>query len=224
MRQNLQFEMPYGRAWFLRLASEHRALFGNDLLLPMANDLAESLLHYLESTSVDLRINSYGSHSWALINLIEFGRVTNNQDFSRRAEQLAAPLFNNDERVRAACSRDLESGNFMAVCSNALWLASLVMEPPAFARTARDISGIIGWMRPILAARTAHENGLNFSRAWGLWHAYSVSNLVPFVDLYSEHVRASLGRRDTWDGDYATVSHWVAQFGVLAIYPLLERR
>src|SRR6516165_5107779 len=35
-----QFEMPYGRAWFLRLAIDHERLTGADDLLPFADDVA----------------------------------------------------------------------------------------------------------------------------------------------------------------------------------------
>src|SRR5262245_46467040 len=41
--QRREYELPYGRAWFLRLASEHARWGGGDGLRAMANAMAVSL-------------------------------------------------------------------------------------------------------------------------------------------------------------------------------------
>jgi len=73
---------------------------------------------------------------------------------------------------------------------------------------------------PVSTATSAHLNGLNFSRAWGLWHVFAATGNVAYRDAYAAHVLASYRRRESWDGDYRAVRHWVAQFGMLAIQPL----
>jgi hypothetical protein len=52
------FEMPYGRAWFLRLALEHRRAFGSAALTSMADDLLASLLAVYRARQPDPRRGS----------------------------------------------------------------------------------------------------------------------------------------------------------------------
>src|ERR1700692_2762241 len=67
------FEMPYGRAWFLRLAIEYQRAGGDDRLVAMADDAAASLVAYLMSHRFDPMIGSYESETWALLALRAYG-------------------------------------------------------------------------------------------------------------------------------------------------------
>src|SRR5687768_2134011 len=65
------FEMPYGRAWLLRLAREHALHRGDGALQPMAGEvLASMLAYYRRQRRPDPRRGSYASDSWALINML----------------------------------------------------------------------------------------------------------------------------------------------------------
>ena len=44
LRERPGFEMPYGRAWFLRLAIEHATVTGSDVLHRVAIEVAQSLV------------------------------------------------------------------------------------------------------------------------------------------------------------------------------------
>src|SRR5262249_48789535 len=69
-----QFEMPYGRAWFLRLAIEHHRLTGADDLLAFAEEVATSLRDHFRVHGIDPRSGAYASCSWALINMFDYAR------------------------------------------------------------------------------------------------------------------------------------------------------
>lgn len=73
---------------------------------------------------------------------------------------------------------------------------------------------------PIKDPKEAHEYGLNFSRAWGLWELFSITTNPEYLDSYVDHVQATLKDRNNLDGDYQSVGPWVPQFGMFAIQPL----
>src|SRR5262245_49464716 len=72
LRARPGFEMPYGRAWFLRLAREHELHFGTGALRPMADDLLASLLSHYGAHPPDPRRGNYDSASWALLNMHDY--------------------------------------------------------------------------------------------------------------------------------------------------------
>lgn len=72
-------------------------------------------------------------------------------------------------------------------------------------------------LAPLTEIDSAHQGGLNFSRAWGLWAAWVASDNPTYRDLYVDHVRTHVLQPQYWAQDYWSYSHWVAQFGVHAI-------
>ena len=211
------FEVPYGHAWFLRLAAEAERS-GEQCLRPMAEEIAHSLTDYMTARVFDPAIDSYQSQSWALINLRAWGAHTGARD-------LVALV---DERVRATppapCDpeTDVRAGSFMATATNWAWLLALAL-PQAEAR--RAIATLLPdphALRPLETIAANHLHALNFSRAWGLWRIFRATGDARWRASYARHVRISYERRDLWAGEYRKVGHWVAQFGVLALQPLFE--
>jgi hypothetical protein len=72
-------------------------------------------------------------------------------------------------------------------------------------------------IEPIADAESVHQAGLNFSRSWGLWALYRMTGERRFLDAYLRHFDGTFARPDIWNGDYGSLSHWVAQFGMLAL-------
>ena len=87
------FEMPYGRAWFLRLALEHERAFGSDALKPMADDVLASLLAIYAQRQPDPRRGSYQSDSWALINMYDYAQKSQNGAALRDRSGLGTAAF-----------------------------------------------------------------------------------------------------------------------------------
>ena len=74
-----QFEMPYGRAWFLRLAIDYRRSFHDGLLDAFADEVAASLVARYRAAPPDPNSIAYDSASWALINLYDYGVARGNR-------------------------------------------------------------------------------------------------------------------------------------------------
>src|ERR1700760_2406014 len=89
-----QFEMPYGRAWFLRLALEDRLVTGSTRLTFFPRDVAASLTAKYRNPPTDPFAREYANPSWALINLMDYAEIENRADLSeivRDAAQRLAP-------------------------------------------------------------------------------------------------------------------------------------
>jgi hypothetical protein len=215
------FEMPYGRAWFLRLAMEHRAMFGDDLLTPMADDVLASMLAYCGGRALDPRRGSYESDAWALINMLDYARASHNSSAVEMVRHWVSRRF---VPCDGDCSYDVEAGHFMAVATNWAWLVSRVLQGEPFDRWAQAFFARVGLPTPVTQPVTWHHHGLNFSRAWGLWGLYeavgSAEMKDAFLAAYVAHFSATYDRPDHWRGSYQGVGHWVPQFGMFALQPL----
>ncbi len=117
--------MPYGRAWFLRLAMEHQLAFGGDALKPMADDVLASLLATYAQRQPDPRRGSYGSDSWALINMYDYAERSQNGAARAAVRDWVQQHF---VQYEGGCDYALENGHFMAVATNWAWLVSRVLE------------------------------------------------------------------------------------------------
>jgi Protein of unknown function (DUF2891) len=221
LRTQPVFEMPYGRAWFLRLAREHALAGGDGVLTPMAEDVLTSMLDYYRRQPPDPRRGSYGSDSWALINMHEYATFTGNASALRT---IHAAVNGHFVRHAAGCDYALETGEFMGVCTNWAWLVSKVLAGDAFEVWAEGFFKSSGLPRPVTKPVNWHHHGLNFSRAWGLWQLYaasgSASTKEAYLAAYLAHFREAYDRPALWGGSYEGVGHWVPQFGMLALQPL----
>ncbi len=210
------FEMPYGRAWFLRLAVDYKRAFGDDRLDIMAAEVADSLMAHYRRSPPDPLATAYDSASWALLNLRLYGK------FSGRGDIVAFV----DDAVRAhflggaACPLqevEVKTREFMAVCTNRAWLVGQVIEGDTFKVWLDKFLPPSMAIAPITAPATVHQAGLNFSRAWGLWGLYVRTRDPRYLAAYRQHYDEAYARRDIWDGDYDKYRHWIPQFGMLAL-------
>ena len=212
-----QFEMPYGRAWFLRLAIDHHRLTGADDLFAFADEVVTSLRDHFRVHGIDPLSGAYTSCSWALINMLDYAR-------HRHAAELEAELagwikkdFVDAERPYGyAC----EHCSCMAVGTNAAALAARVLDPAVYENWLDAFIAANGLPSPVLRATSDHEFGLNFSRAWGLWDMYAASGRADVARCYADHLQRGLTPATNWRGDYMVVGHWVAQFAMFALQPL----
>ncbi len=221
LRTQPGFEMPYGRAWFLRLAVEHALAYGSDALAPMAEEVLSSMLDHYRRHPPDPRRGSYGSDSWALINMHEYAAFSGNASALRSINTAVNAHF---VRHEGGCDYALETGEFMAACSNWAWLVSKVLARDAFDPWAQAFFKRSGLPRPVTKPLSWHHHGLNFSRAWGLWQLYAATGRAndkeAYLAAYLAHFRQTYETPALWRGSYEGVGHWVPQFGMLALQPL----
>lgn len=211
------FEMPYGRAWFLRFVIEYRRYSQTDLFKCFGDQVAESLVQYFKKNPPDPCSKSYDSASWALINLLDYGFETKNIHFATFASDRVRKYFINK---KGSCENTEKEPEFMAVSTNNAWLVSKVLPREQFIEWFKPRKAIIQNLKPITSPRTSHEFGKNFSRAWGLWEIYSITGDIEFASSYARHFMTTYSDIRNWKEDYQKVGHWVPQFGMFAIQPL----
>ena len=209
------FEMPYGRAWFLRLAASHERLKHDGLLLDFGDAVADSLVRHYTAYPPDPMLREYSSSSWALVNLLEWGRMRKRTDIVDFVTRAVREHFVEDARCPMA-QEQTEWRDFMSVCATWGWLVSEVAPREEFLPWLARFMPEAEAFRPVKPL-SAHHNGLNFSRAWGLWKIYEATGDERFLDAYLKHFYAAYNDRESWEGDYGSVGHWVAQFGMLAL-------
>lgn len=221
MASRPDFEMPYGRAWFLRLALEHQRAFGSAALTHMAGELLASLLAVYTARAPDPRRGSYGSDCWALINMHDYAVASGNAAALASVRGWVMQHFVPHE---GDFDYALEHGHFMGVATNWAWLVSRVLPQIEFDRWAEAFFAKPGLPRPVTQPINWHHHGLNFSRAWGLWGLHAASGSAKAKDAYFAayvaHFRESYDKPKLWRGSYQGVGHWVPQFGMFALQPL----
>jgi Protein of unknown function (DUF2891) len=212
-----QFEMPYGRAWFLRLAIEHHKLTGRDDLFAFADEVARGMQAYYRTRHIDRCSGAYASDSWALINLLDYARYRHLTELEAEVTGRVTRSFVDTE---PSCAYEGERGNFMAIATNWAALVSRVLKAPDYAEWLDRFIAVNGLPSPIVRANGDHEFGLNFSRAWGLWDMYAHSGRADVAEAYAAHLDRGLTPSSNWRGSYMVVGHWVAQFAMFAMQPL----
>jgi hypothetical protein len=221
------FEMPYGRAWFLRLACEYGHYAGDtalqEELQSTAGEVLDSMLAYYRGRIPDPWRGSYACDSWALINMLDYAAWSGDTLAAATVRVLVEAHFVDHG---GGCTEAPENGHFMAVMTNWAWLVSKVLPRGEFDRWQREFFADAGLPQPVASPVNWHHHGLNFSRAWGLWALYAATApsdaKEAYLNAYAAHFRATYDIPLLWRDSYQGVGHWVPQFGMLALQPLFE--
>ncbi|WP_035057911.1 DUF2891 family protein [Andreprevotia chitinilytica] len=216
---NPDFEMPYGRAWLLRLGLEYENQFHDGHLQSIADFAADSIAAYYRRNPPDPMAREYKSAAWALINVFDYYASRHDEKKLDEVRQLIRKSF---VEHRPSCDAATDRAGFMAICTNWAWLVSRVMTREEYLPWVDRFLPISRLPKPVRDPRDAHEYGLNFSRAWGLLGIYRVTWRPEYLTAYAEHVEATLSNRGNWAVPYEVVGHWVPQFGMFAIEPLFD--
>lgn len=209
------FEMPYGRAWYLRLAIEHEELYRDSAALPLGDLAADSLLAHYRRWLPDPQLADYDNASWALANLLDYARFRKKADLEAAVTEIVGRHF---QTADARCGDD--GRGFMSICLNWARLVSKVAPRDAYRIWLAAFMPPDRLPAPVVP-RSAHSYGMNFSRAWSLWDIAAASAEPAYRVSYARHFKAGFGPHSNWNGDYMRVGHWVAQFGMFALRPLL---
>ena len=210
-----QFEMPYGRAWFLRLALEDRLVTGSTRLTFMARDVATSLTAHFGERPPDPFAREYANPCWALINLLDYSAVESRSDLTSLVQDMARRMLPALERLPAQ-SEESEWPDFMAVTP---MLCELAVRSGALDATAvmSRAGERLRALRPITEPQKPHHYALNFSRGWALLALAEAGGGEDLLSSALDHIETNLHRPSWWRGDYRSVAHWVPQFGIFAL-------
>lgn len=222
----LDLELPYGYAWFLKLAQDRQRFFQKDDLQPIAEELAPRLAQWILSLSPDdivahARHRAYGNVSWAVLNVWEWAQWNNEPEL---ADTVAAftreQLFPLDQALPPSCDH-LTDEFFPAALQRTRAILTILPrnETGEWLRAylAEDLQ-----LEPIRHPAFPHSTGLNFSRCWGLWDLFRYTGNPRYRDQYVRHFVTQMNHPEYWRDDYKQYGHWVAQFGVYAIALSME--
>jgi len=205
------FERPYGRAWFLQLARDDEQFFANSSLHAAAEYIYSTLLDYARAGGGEILSPEYDNACWYLYQLDQWARHTGKDADRQLIKDLAI------QRLRAIrfWPDFYDIRGFFAPKSLALLLAHSVGDQEQLQRLERAIKAES--LAPLaMPFATAHQGGLNYSRAWGLWTLFQVTGNPEYRQAYEAHLRYMDENRAQWQGDYRRYGHWVAQFGLFA--------
>ncbi|CAK0765567.1 conserved hypothetical protein [Gammaproteobacteria bacterium] len=206
------FEMPYGRAWFLQLARDAERYHRITVLRPMADQIFTTLMEYARHDGGSLTDTRYDNASWYLYQAFQWAK------FTRRTEaQMELTLIVKRRLGMAAPWPSLKNvRGFFDPKTMALLLLSVVGTEAGpwqelMALVHEDGLQPVAW--PVV---TAHQGGLNFSRAWGLMAAARITGERDLLRAWEDHVTLMMTLLPRWSQDYPHFAHWVGQFGLLA--------
>lgn len=240
LKENPAFEMPYGRAWFLRLAGEHarwsRETGGRDpeRLRPMARAVAASMLEYYERFPPTPHSREYLNASWALAQLFAWFDFDENKEGKERVQRHlkekflvgGGPGFGDDKSIAEFFSPFGMWSYFITTVGTTEQINDF-LAPRDFPET--ELHPVERYIpSPHRAAKepkpTAHHFGMNWSRAWALKalgrKASDSALRERFARAYQDHVRRGFADHAVHARDYGAYGHWVPQFAVYALTDL----
>lgn len=225
LRRNPQVEMPYGRAWFLRLAIEYESRphaadqAGAKALANMADQVASSLWRFCKSRPQSPDTHEYDSDAWALVQLHDFYNHRQNnarrQAVDARIENLFAAA---NSPIRFA--DDHGRPEFFSPFGGWAYLLAKTQPTGAVRRFWRSHLPTDDELRPV-QVRNANSLGTNWSRAWALRavsrHLADPAERSRIDSAYRKHVAAGMATHANRKDDYSAYGHWAPQFAVYAI-------
>jgi len=222
----LDHELPYGFAWFLRLALEREKEWGKIDLVPLATEMASRLEQWIFSLSAGavsdhLKKREYGNLSWTLLNLWHWSQWRQNLGvvemllkFTQMRvvllDEMLSPSYDDvtDEFFAASLQRTRTIISILPSSESQVWLSSFYKKECC--------------LEPLSRMSTPHSAGLNFSRAWAFWRLFQVTGDLTYRDQYVTHIVTHMNLPDCWRDDYRKHAHWVPQFGIYAITLSME--
>lgn len=220
-KDELNHEMPYGFAWFLKLAIEREQGWGKIDLSPLATEISAKLEDWIFSLRAGeviahVKQREYGNLSWALLNLWHWSRWISNQTLAE-----ALLMFTRkwvvllDETLPH--SYDDVTDEFFAASLQRMRTILTILPKEESLQWFESFCPDGLFMEPLLTAPTPHSAGLNFSRAWTFWTLYECTKEPKFRDLYVNHILTHLDLPEYWRDHYRKHAHWIPQFGIYAI-------
>lgn len=223
---DLEYELPYGFAWFLKLAKERERGLGKTDLLPLATKIASCLEQWIFSLSAGEVIHyakrrEYRNLSWALLNLWEWSQWKADQGLTKKLLAFTRMwVLLLDEAL--PFSYDHMTDEFFAASLQRTRTILTILPPDEAQNELTSFYREGCCLDPIRLVSTPHSAGLNFSRAWGFWTLFACTGNEVYRKQYVDHIVTHMNSPQFWRDDYRKHAHWVPQFGIYAIALSLE--
>ena len=213
LKEYPKFEMPYGRAWLLRLAIllDDHPQAAPDVFLPVA----QGLQHWLRNHCPPADTREYHNPCWVLLQLFAWARHTDNAALTQWCRDFAQ-AFSTQFVATLADDQDESAGFFSC------WaLQTRVLEQILGAESLH------AWLQKTTPAdgihmvkhshTTIHHLGIHASRAWGMASAAAATGAAHWKRAWEVHTLQSLALHPQWQHDHVAYAHWVPQFTVYAL-------
>ena len=212
LQQNPDFEMPYGRAWLLRLILRLEELTGNTDHRDATQEVALGLREWLSSSEMKPSIPEYKNPSWALVQLHAWTTHSGDQETIDWIGEVTEKYFTGNDLY---LELDTKKGEFFSLWSLQALLIFSVLGPERL-KSWLD-SQKIDDVQVVKELLSDHHLSINASRAWGFHALYSATGDEKWQSAYVEHVRAAMELHSEWKDNRSAYSHWVPQFTLYAI-------
>lgn len=228
LKQKPKFEMPYGRAWFLRLVIEYELWSQANApqkakhLTAMGDEVATSLQnYYLNVQSPTPESREYNNASWAILHLHDYHKHRNNAEGLQTVSAIIQNQFVN-QQWNLSFALDFERPDFFSPFGNHAYLIAKTQDNANIARFLDQHPIAEAHLRPAdPLLPNAHHLGINWSRAWALKAlsrcATNESQREQFEKAYQAHVSMGMKHHQQNVGNFGRYDHWVPQFAVFAI-------
>ncbi|PIE78980.1 MAG: hypothetical protein CSA15_05035 [Candidatus Delongbacteria bacterium] len=211
-QMNQSFEMPYGRAWFLQLVRDSEIMFDNSEMKDAAQYVYDSLMKYAKSGGGSFISSKYDNASWYFYQLYQWADHIQNRKDKDLLKDLALNRLN---KITNWPSFSENTGFFEPKALALLLLEAIVDDSNLVNKLEEEINrdGLNPKMFPF---STAHQGGLNYSRAWGLWALYNLTKDEKYKKSWQKHMEYMIKNINSWKYDYENYGHWIGQFGLFS--------
>ncbi|MEE2834642.1 MAG: DUF2891 family protein [Myxococcota bacterium] len=209
----LQFELPYGRAWFLRLLS---ALEPGQLpaaVVRQTDSLAAELLGWLEPQHLARGGREYQEPCFVLGALLSWWRATSEDELIERwRERIRAEVLPHPAALAADAD---QPGYFFSRWSLQAQVIQAALGDQALRAWIADHQ--MAPEPPVTTTHSVHHLGIHAARAVGYWAAFRATGDNRWRQQASAHIGAADALHTQWQGDRHAYSHWLPQFTVFAV-------
>ena len=211
LRDHPEFEMPYGRAWYLRLMMRLEQITGFRDYKCLVQEIALDLREWIDNSMRDPSISEYKNPSWALIQLYDWGIHFEDSEtvdwvVEKTKENFMSPKINMDlDRYG--------KGEFFSLWGLQTYLIYTALGAEELSKWLEDDYNL----SVVEDLNSDHHLAINASRAWGFHCAYLATSDQKWKEAYDEHVQASIDLHPVWKDDRRAYAHWVPQFILYSI-------
>ncbi len=233
--RNATWERPYGYGWLLRLQAElsrpctdegpcARAQWARNLA-PLASNIRDKLINYLERLSVPIRDGTHANTAFALLHALEYASATGDARLEEVVKASAMRFYSKDQDCPVHFEPSGE--DFLSGCLGEALLMSKVMPAQQFGPWLEKLLPSLDSPRfatlstpptvlDLKDPRIGHLIGLSFHRAFAFKTLAATLNSPrynPMHHLAAVHLQH--GERLVADSGYGG-AHWLASFNLLA--------
>lgn len=215
----IQREFPYGFAWYLALAEEAERL-GNTDLSPLTDELYRQQVEQLTERDTlavltgepiyGATIGSYQSDTWGVYHAYRWAKFIGDTEVQQYFKERTYLHYENIDWSESNLRLDFQDPRFTA----ALMMVEMGITGAPWENLITEIEQIS--LSPRVGSTISHRDGINSSRAWGLWALYARTGDSVYREAYEQHLALNITRIPDWSSNY-TDSHWLGQMAIYAL-------